>query len=459
MPPHSRRNHFDYSTTSMPAISSVEQTLLLEQENEQLRRQLMDAQDLLVRRNAQLAILEGELQTLAMNENVIVPQQYSSQVTIVTNEAVVGDVRRPHSPPDSLSSSHTPALGILDQQRRQSSVQKSTPTTTTTATTTTSNYAKGTPNNSNSTTIPDVSQDGITTQQSSTSIAHDSTMQASDVVSLGATTLTIDTDLSSTASPVAVVTPTNNKTHSSNHDDSALLTPSTSMASSTIYTEGTPLSRKKIQSSFHSSKLPREAELDNTEKENVMQVTNYTLVDGDDDEGRYTGSLSRLSRMPHGQGIMVYDQYRSYSGQWENGRWSGKGRMISRIFHYSGEFHKDQKHGYGILENKKTRVVYKGEFMHDKKHGKGSLVFPSGDAYYGYFRDNKFHGQGKLEFSDGSMYFGQWKDGKKSGQGILIGKDGSTIHQGMFLNDEAIHPKQYLRHEHSLDYKPSLAEI
>lgn len=143
--------------------------------------------------------------------------------------------------------------------------------------------------------------------------------------------------------------------------------------------------------------------------------------------------------MPHGMGLMVYDAHRSYQGHWnEHGRWHGKGRMISRIYDYDGEFVEDQKHGYGIWKHKLTGDVYEGEFVRDVKHGKGHLYFGNGNTYFGYFSDNKFNGQGKYEWNDGSMYFGQWKEGMKSGHGILMGADGTTLHDGLFWNDEPV---------------------
>jgi hypothetical protein len=183
-------------------------------------------------------------------------------------------------------------------------------------------------------------------------------------------------------------------------------------------------------------------------------VTNYTLVDGDNDTGKYTGQLSRQSKMPHGIGRMEYEAFRSYSGEWNHGRWHGQGSMVSKVYEYTGMFHEDRKHGYGKLRNRISGDVYKGEFQKDEKHGKGTLSFGDGQVYHGYFAHNKFEGQGKFEYKDGSMYFGQWKASKRDGHGIWISGEGNTIHKGLFLQDEPVRG-----YNEQVLYKATIAEI
>jgi len=560
------------STTRHICSSQMEQNSSLQAENEALRRQLLEAQELLVKRNMQLATLEGEMQSLTKDEDwcsrkaslgssnrgcslstarTSVLQSDSDTTGTVTNE---GD-SIPTPPIDYLSNNHyTPAFGLLVQQRRDVYSNKkdvkgnntlphffgekvkewkseattavetdltSTPTTTTvTAAAPAEPVVKKT-----SSLIPSRLVERLWEAKFSDDYEHPSM-----------STLTIDTDLTSTPSmndlvpPIAysksipIVSPTHNDaSNTSQPKESSLastmatrtfdtITPFTSafnykrrkertpifypahnasaadtsdesqvserlcpssMASSAVYTTSDVSSshhshskpppripsKKTIERSFQKSKrLPREVELDTLE-EATIQVKDYKLVDADSDEGVYTGSLSEESKMPHGKGFMVYDEYRSYNGDWKHGRWQGVGHMKSRVYDYNGEFRRDQRHGRGVL--KYADGVYEGEFENDRKHGKGAvrfsdgsiyigswshnvrqgkgeMHFPDGSNYHGYFRSDYYEGEGKYTWADGSMYFGQWKKGNMHGQGVHLHADGSTHHEGLFLHNKPV---------------------
>jgi hypothetical protein len=477
-------------------ISTMAQNKSLQQENDELRKQLLDAQELLVKRNIQLATLEGHLQSLAQDEDVVErlsqhESLYSSSSSASGDADAHGAPRRSQdsndAPPQGVTpllsqvscitsdTCQTPALGLLEEERRRES-QKSN-----------ARHDDGQHDNgaNRSRLLNDSTHSHEEEAKSVLPASSDSTTTC---------TLTVDTDLTSTKSAkknIAIVSPTSNTSSPSRafHDDESekkeRLQPSF-ITSSQVYPSESSSKKSKIQPSR--SKLPREAELErniaknaeiskpssmastdvytihddilfspddsNQDNNDVIQVTNHTLVDGDNDTGKYTGQLSRQSKMPHGTGRMEYDAIRSYSGEWNHGRWNGQGSMICKVYEYTGMFHEDRKHGYGKLRNRVSGDVYQGEFQKDEKHGKGTWSFGDGQVYHGYFAHNKFEGQGQFEYKDGSMYFGQWKASKRDGHGIWISGEGKTIHKGLFLQDEPVRG-----YNERVLYKSTIAEI
>jgi hypothetical protein len=53
----------------------------------------------------------------------------------------------------------------------------------------------------------------------------------------------------------------------------------------------------------------------------VMQVTDQIANDHYGDSGLYTGSVTVEALVPHGKGILLYENYRIYDGCWEDGKW------------------------------------------------------------------------------------------------------------------------------------------
>eukprot|EP01017_Pseudomicrothorax_dubius_P007010 TRINITY_DN12115_c0_g1_i3.p1 TRINITY_DN12115_c0_g1~~TRINITY_DN12115_c0_g1_i3.p1 ORF type:complete len:151 (+),score=40.11 TRINITY_DN12115_c0_g1_i3:414-866(+) len=110
-----------------------------------------------------------------------------------------------------------------------------------------------------------------------------------------------------------------------------------------------------------------------------------------------------IENMPHGQGLMLYEDGSSYDGDWEKGLRSGNGKMVRVLG-------KDRETGEIIQE-----------------------------VYLGQFKDDFFHGNGTLTNSDTSYYKGQWFKGKRQGRGEMKKKDG-MVYIGYFNDDEMAGP-------------------
>lgn len=53
----------------------------------------------------------------------------------------------------------------------------------------------------------------------------------------------------------------------------------------------------------------------------VMDVTDQIVNDKYGDSGLYTGSVTVEAMVPHGKGILLYENSRIYDGFWEDGKW------------------------------------------------------------------------------------------------------------------------------------------
>lgn len=167
----------------------------------------------------------------------------------------------------------------------------------------------------------------------------------------------------------------------------------------------------------------------------VLLVDDEIAQDKYGDQGKYTGYIATDSRLPHGYGIMKYNNNRQYDGQWKEGRWHGDGKWVNpNGDRYEGKFDYDARHGRGIYTWKNGNV-YRGEFFQDKRQGKGAFLFANGNIYEGDFMNGVFDGQGRYKF-DGGSYEGEWKNGRYHGRGILLFSDGSS-YRGEFLEGVA----------------------
>lgn len=133
---------------------------------------------------------------------------------------------------------------------------------------------------------------------------------------------------------------------------------------------------------------------------NVMQVDKFTHSDmkadlslrGDcqdvvdmlmPDGSSYTGQISTVTHMKHGQGSQTWQDGARYVGEWRNGQAQGQG-----VFnHANGD-------------------VFEGTFAQDKANGFGAYKHKSGQRYEGEWLDDLQHGNGKEVLEDGSTYTG-----------------------------------------------------
>lgn len=157
----------------------------------------------------------------------------------------------------------------------------------------------------------------------------------------------------------------------------------------------------------------------------VMQVVDQIVNDHYGDSGLYTGSVTVEALVPHGKGILLYENSRIYDGEWEDGKWHGLGNWTNTNGDiYVGEFVYEKREGKGTYTWPNGNE-YTGEFKDDNRHGKGKFKFSNGSLYEGDFQDGQFEGKGTYSFGTG-MYEGEWKMGKYHGHGFLLNADGSS---------------------------------
>jgi hypothetical protein len=53
----------------------------------------------------------------------------------------------------------------------------------------------------------------------------------------------------------------------------------------------------------------------------VMHVIDQIVNDKYGDSGFYTGSVTEEALVPHGQGVMIYENEKIYDGEWREGKW------------------------------------------------------------------------------------------------------------------------------------------
>lgn len=137
------------------------------------------------------------------------------------------------------------------------------------------------------------------------------------------------------------------------------------------------------------SQAPEDFESFSSFAEGLEEVSGLKLGDSYGERGHYTGMILRSTRMPHGQGTMVYSVGRQYKGEWRYGRW----------------------HGYGIAKFE-NGDKYLGHYNESSRHGQGRYEWASGRCYEGSFKNNKRHGHGRQVDADGMVYEGLFENGK-----------------------------------------------
>ena len=92
------------------------------------------------------------------------------------------------------------------------------------------------------------------------------------------------------------------------------------------------------------------------------------------EQGVYQGGKSR--GVPHGKGVMSYNNGDQYVGSYVKGKRQGKG-----IYTYvTGEF-------------------YDGDWKNDMKNGRGIFQWKDGSRYDGFWSDNKRIGKGEYKYA------------------------------------------------------------
>jgi hypothetical protein len=206
-----------------------------------------------------------------------------------------------------------------------------------------------------------------------------------------------------------------------------------------------------------SSKSP----LESTTKEKAMaflyqHVQSKAIKDAFDLWGRYTGSVNRVTKLPHGRGKMMYTDGdgRMYDGDWIRGHWQGDGTIRNAMGDvYVGSIVQDLKDGQGTMSYADGRTFmgifkddhpvkgtiafpdgskYTGQMMNGLRKGQGAYFFADGSFYEGEFDHNQLHGEGMMTWPDGGWYYGNWVNGVMHGQGMEVLAGGSLRHEGQW---------------------------
>ena len=206
------------------------------------------------------------------------------------------------------------------------------------------------------------------------------------------------------------------------------------------------------QDAFHLDVVPPPKE--DEEEEPLAQVEELQVYDPSGRLGMYTGTVSKRTGKPHGDGCLEYPgSGHAYEGEWNQGFWSGFGKHHkSNGDFYEGHFLDDVKHGLGTyyyrdgkrvfqgryvmgqrVDGKMTYKdgsVYDGQWSNGKRHGRGVYTFVDGSIYKGEFHLDRIHGAGQLVWPDGAKYIGEWSQGVRHGIGKEYAGDGSLRHEG-----------------------------
>lgn len=203
-----------------------------------------------------------------------------------------------------------------------------------------------------------------------------------------------------------------------------------------------------------------DSECDVVESKTII-VCSLEITDSSGRLGRYTGSVERKSRLPHGNGCMEYPEL-IYNGQWVKGDWCGYGSLTFKPCGdvYEGGFFDNMKHGVGVMKYADGKV-YDGTFQCDRM-GKGTMKYVDGSSYWGYWcKDGKRHGRGKFISADGTVYdgefnkgimeghgrltwpcgkwyLGEFSQGKPNGLGMQVSAEGELLHEGAFSSGKPV---------------------
>eukprot|EP00526_Cylindrotheca_closterium_P000096 CAMPEP_0113624438 /NCGR_PEP_ID=MMETSP0017_2-20120614/12593_1 /TAXON_ID=2856 /ORGANISM="Cylindrotheca closterium" /LENGTH=862 /DNA_ID=CAMNT_0000534459 /DNA_START=96 /DNA_END=2681 /DNA_ORIENTATION=+ /assembly_acc=CAM_ASM_000147 len=177
-----------------------------------------------------------------------------------------------------------------------------------------------------------------------------------------------------------------------------------------------------VNSNFGGSSNNKGPSTELLSKSACKAVVDLSVVDGQDNPGRYTGILHVASKKPHGVGRMVYDDgNRVHEGFWEFGHRQGHGRCL---FVHIGDFHEGNyeqnlRQGQGTYYWKDGRQ-FVGQYHGDERHGPGVFTYPNGDLYDGNFEHGQRSGFGTFTFHNKTCHYkGEWKVGMYSGEGQL----------------------------------------
>lgn len=88
-----------------------------------------------------------------------------------------------------------------------------------------------------------------------------------------------------------------------------------------------------MEEGFHSDEESSSSDEDSNieDTKETIDVVDQIVHDKYGDSGLYTGSVTAEGRIPHGNGVMMYENEREYNGDWSDGRWHGQGGKLSWV--------------------------------------------------------------------------------------------------------------------------------
>lgn len=149
------------------------------------------------------------------------------------------------------------------------------------------------------------------------------------------------------------------------------------------------------------------------------------------DGGMYEGHFEKSKR--HGSGRRVFANGDQYDGDWEDDRMHGRGKLTKvssvpngrGVLVYEGAFERGMQTGDAAISYKCTPLDSASRF-----EWKDEYEFPwqsgfwhcgrGASTYHGRVLRGGFHGQGVLRSPDGKLWRGEWVHGKMTGVGERI---------------------------------------
>lgn len=147
-------------------------------------------------------------------------------------------------------------------------------------------------------------------------------------------------------------------------------------------------------------------QVDSKKKKIMEGVCHYK-----DSEGNYFLSCYERN-LPHKYGLFASKTGEYFLGEYMDGnRVYGKSYYPDQKKTYDGSYEDNLPHGVGVLKFDDGRE-YRGQFFGGKPDGKGVYNWPNGNKYEGEFKDGKQHGMGYLYVAKNQKTFlTYWEDG------------------------------------------------
>ena len=138
--------------------------------------------------------------------------------------------------------------------------------------------------------------------------------------------------------------------------------------------------------------------------------------------------------IPHGRGVILYNNGDKYYGNFKNGKKDGIGVFFFKNgSKYFGYWDKNKMNGYGIYHYI-TGTIYEGYFKANKRNGAGILITKNGTKFRAIWKEGIIENYGQIIYEDGKIYEGYIINFLKENEGILKYPN-DDIFKGLFEKD------------------------